>query len=71
MRLAKIQRLDDLTSARCVAEELAVKLDVPGLRLHFESLGAADLAGKARAVGVFVKSGVPLTRALELAGLRG
>ena len=57
--------------ARCVAEELAFKLDVPGLRLHFEGLGAADLAGKARAVGVFVKVGVPLPRALELAGLKG
>ena len=57
--------------ARCVAEELAFKLDVPGLRLHFESLGAADLAGKARAVGVFTKAGVDLARALELAGLRG
>ena len=57
--------------AGCVAEELADKLDAPGLRLSFESLGAADLAGKARAVGIFTKSGVPLTRALELAGLRG
>ena len=60
-----------LPVARCVAQELGDKLDVPGLRLHFESLGAADLAGKARSVGVFVKAGVPLARALELAGLRG
>ena len=58
-------------AARLVAEELSNKLDVPGLRLHFEALGAADLAGRARAVGVFKKSGVPLPRALELAGLRG
>ena len=58
-------------AARCVAEELAFKLDVPGLRIHFEATGAADLAGKARAVGVFTKAGVPLSRALELAGLRG
>ena len=57
--------------ARGVAEELAFKLDVPGLELRFESLGAADMAGKARAVGVLTKAGVPLTRALELAGLRG
>ena len=55
----------------CVAQEMAFKLDVPGLRLHFEALGSADLAGKARAVGIFVKSGVPLARALEMAGLRG
>ena len=58
-------------AARCVAEELAFKLDVPGLRIHFEATGAADLAGKARAVGVFTTAGVPLSRALELAGLRG
>ena len=56
---------------RCVAEELADKLDAPGLRLHFEALGAADLAGRARATGIFTKAGVPLSRALELAGLRG
>ena len=57
--------------ARCVAEELAFKLDVPGLRLHFEALGAADLAGKARSVGILKKAGVELPRALELAGLKG
>ena len=56
---------------RCVAEELAFKLEVPGLRIHFEALGSADTAGKSRAVGSFVKAGVPLARALELAGLRG
>ena len=58
-------------AARLVAEELAFKLGSPGLTLSFESLGAADLAGKARSVGVFVKAGVPLARALELAGLKG
>ena len=58
-------------AARLVAEEMAFKLDTPGLRLHFEALGSADLAGKSRAVGIFVKSGVPLARALEMAGLRG
>ena len=56
---------------RGVAEELAAKLDAPGLRLHFEALGAADLAGRARAVGVLTKAGVPLARSLDLAGLRG
>ena len=54
-----------------MAEELAFKLEVPGLRIHFEALGSADTAGKSRAVGSFVKAGVPLARALELAGLRG
>ena len=58
-------------AARLVGQEMAFKLNVPGLRLHFEGLASADLAGKSRAVGSFVKSGVPLARALELAGLRG
>ena len=58
-------------AARLVGEELANKLGVPGLRIHFGGLSASDLAGKARSVGIFVKSGVPLARALELAGLRG
>ena len=57
--------------ARCVAEELSDKLAVPGLELRFERLAAADLAGRARAVGIFTKAGVPLARALELAGLKG
>ncbi len=56
---------------RCVAEEMAFKLNVPGLRIHHEALGSADTAGKSRAVGSFVKAGVPLSRALELSGLRG
>ena len=56
---------------RLVAQELAEKLDRPGLSLTFEAMGSADLAGRARAVGIFVKSKVPLSRALELAGLRG
>ena len=53
-----------------MAQELGDKLDMPGLRLHFEALGSADLAGKSRAVGSFVKSGA-LCAALELAGLKG
>ena len=57
--------------ARGVAQELADKLAAPGLELRFESLGAADLAGKARAVGLLTKAGVDLGRSLELAGLRG
>ena len=56
---------------RCVAEELAFKLNAPGLEIRFEALGSADLAGRARATGIFTKAGVPLSRALELAGLRG
>ena len=57
--------------ARCVAEELAVKLDAPGLRLSFAALFASDLAGRARAVGTLVKAGMNLERAAELAGLEG
>ena len=56
---------------RGVAQELSDKLDLPGLSLTFESIGSSDLAGKARSVGVFVKAGVPLSRALEIAGLKG
>ena len=52
-----------------VAAELALKLDRPGLRLDFSGLMASDLAGRARAVGVLVKSGVGLADARRLAGL--
>lgn len=52
-----------------VAAELADKLDMPGLRLDFSPLMASDLAGKARAVGILVKSGVKLRRALRFAGM--
>ena len=58
-------------AARLVGQELADKLDVPGLRIHFEGLSASDLAGKSRSVATFVKSGVPLSRALEMVGLKG
>ena len=54
-----------------VAAELAAKLDVPGLRLNFGQLFASDLAGRARAVGALVKSGVELADARRLAGLDG
>ena len=54
---------------RGVAQELGEKLDRPGLTLNFEAMGSADLAGKARAIGILAKSGVPLSRALQIAGL--
>ena len=54
---------------RGVAQELGEKLDRPGLTLNFEAMGSADLAGKSRAIGLLVKSGVPLSRALQIAGL--
>ena len=43
---------------RMVAEELAVKLDAPGLALDFAALMASDLAGRARAYKGFVEAGV-------------
>ena len=56
---------------RTVSQELSDKLDMPALTITFEAMGSADMAGKARAVGVFVKAGLPLSRALEIAGLKG
>ena len=54
---------------RLVADELARKLDRPGLRLDFGTLYASDLAGRARAVGILAKAGVELADARALAGL--
>ena len=43
-------------AARCAADEMAFKLDVPGLRIHFDRVYQhPDLAGKARAVGILVR----------------
>ena len=47
-------------AARSVAEEMAVKLDAPGLSFHFEGLASADLAGRSRSVGILVKAGMTL-----------
>ena len=59
--MAPLQRRDGATRrATAWLRNFPTKLDVPGLRLHFESLGAADLAGRARAVGIFTKAGVEL-----------
>ena len=55
--------------ARVVADELAVKLDTPGLALNFEALFASDLTGRARAFGSLVKGGMGLPEAAALAGL--
>ena len=59
-----VQPLGDL-----VAAELAVKLDVPGLRLNFDRLMASDLSGRARALGSMVTAGMELDEARRLAGL--
>ena len=52
-----------------VAEELAAKLDRPGLVLDFAPLMASDLAGKARAIKGLVEAGLELPAAAAVAGL--
>ena len=54
-----------------VAEEMAAKLNAPGLRIRFTALHSADMAGRSRAVGVLVKSGMDLKAAVKLVGLEG
>ena len=56
---------------RGVAEEMAAKLNAPGLRIKFGALHSADMAGRSRAVGILVKAGMPLGRATKLVGLEG
>lgn len=52
-----------------MAEELAEKLDAPGLRFDFGAIRGSDLAGKARAIGVLVKAGMSLADAERKVGL--
>ena len=59
-----VQPLGDL-----LAGELAVKLDVPGLRLTFDRLMASDLSGRARALQSMVGAGMQLDDARRLGGL--
>ena len=55
--------------ARVVAEELAVKLDTPGLAFDFSSLFASDLSGRARSFSSMVQAGMDIERAAGLSGL--
>lgn len=55
--------------ARLVTEELAHKLDTPGLRLNFDGLMASDLSGRARAFQSMVGGGMDVAKAAALAGL--
>ena len=55
--------------AACVAEELAAKLDAPGLVLGFDKLFASDLSGRARAFQSMVGGGMAVDQAAGLAGL--
>ena len=55
--------------ARTVADELARKFDVPGLRMDFEALYAHDLAGRAAAFQRLVAGGMDVTDAVAMSGL--
>ena len=55
--------------ARIAAEELALKLDTPGLRFDHSSMYASDITGRARAFGSMVKAGMDVQRAAILSVL--
>ena len=55
--------------AMLVQTALRVALQEPDLLLDLSALGAADLGGKARAVGQLVAAGTDLDDALDLVGL--
>ena len=55
--------------ARVVADEMAVKLDTPGLAFDSKNLFASDLSGRARAFQSMVGGGMDVTKAASLAGL--
>ena len=55
--------------AALVIAELADKLEVPDLVFHFDELGAADIAGRARAYGSLIKAGMSDADARRVAGL--
>ena len=54
--------------AEIVGEELSDKFETP-ISLSFDSLFAADLAGRARAFQSLVNGGVDVAKAASLAGL--
>ena len=54
---------------KVIAGELADKLDTPGLAFDFAELGAADIAGRARAFQSLVGGGMDVDRALAATGL--
>ncbi|MCY3845694.1 MAG: hypothetical protein OXH69_19385 [Acidobacteria bacterium] len=55
--------------ARTVADELGRALDVPDLRLRFDALGSADVAGRARAFQSLTGGGMDAAEAKRIAGL--
>ena len=52
-----------------MAQELADKLDAPGLAFEFPDLRAADLVGRARSFKALVDAGMDLAEAAAVAGL--
>ena len=56
--------------ARVVADEMAVKLDTPGLAFDFSALFASDLSGRAQGLSSrMVGGGMEVSKAAALAGL--
>ena len=55
--------------ARIVADELAVKLDAPGLSFGFSGLYASDIVGRASAFKRLTESGVSATEAAAVSGI--
>lgn len=55
--------------AEVIAAELAAKLDAEQLRLDLGALAAADMAGRARAVGSLVKAGYDVATAAAVVGI--
>ena len=47
-----------ITQGAGAEDELRVKLDAPELTLDMSEIGAADVAGRARAFGAFIKAGM-------------
>ena len=54
--------------ADAVAEEISAKLEID-VSLDSSGLAAADMAGRARALGILAKAGMPLESAREVVGL--
>ena len=51
-----------------VGQQIAERFDIPEFPFKFDRLAAADVTGRARAVGSLVQAGVTLDKALELTG---
>ena len=55
-------------TAQEVAAQVGDRFDLPGFRFSFDRLAAADVTGRARAVGSLVQAGVSLAEAMQFAG---